>query len=219
MFYYYGRKKRLAPLYPQPEYDIIIEPFAGSAAYSLHGDNWKKRVILVDKNPKTIAVWKYLQRTFSDRILELPNPEQGTKLTDLKDICEEEIWLIGYHTSVGAEQNTNSVSKFSRWKAGQKYIADNLYKIRHFEIWQGDYQDIADIELTATWFIDPPYMKYGKHYSKFQIDYSVLRDYCLSRKGQIIVCGSDADNYLEFKPLATRKVVKKRFATDYMFTR
>lgn len=44
MFYYYGRKKQLAKLYPKPNYSVIIEPFAGSAAYSLFDENWKKKL-------------------------------------------------------------------------------------------------------------------------------------------------------------------------------
>ena len=50
MFYYYGRKKQMAKHYPSPNYDTIIEPFAGSAAYSLFGDNWQKNVILIEKD-------------------------------------------------------------------------------------------------------------------------------------------------------------------------
>ena len=41
MFYYYGRKKQIIRHYPSPNYDTIIEPFAGSAAYSLYKDNWQ----------------------------------------------------------------------------------------------------------------------------------------------------------------------------------
>jgi len=35
MFYYYGRKKQIAKHYPFPNFKAIVEPFAGSAAYSL----------------------------------------------------------------------------------------------------------------------------------------------------------------------------------------
>ena len=45
MFYYYGRKKQIAKYYPKPNFNTIIEPFAGSAAYSLHNDNWKKNML------------------------------------------------------------------------------------------------------------------------------------------------------------------------------
>ena len=43
MFYFYGGKRRLARYYPQPQHRVIVEPFAGSAAYacgtwSAHGE-------------------------------------------------------------------------------------------------------------------------------------------------------------------------------------
>ena len=36
MFYYYGRKQKIFGKYPKPQFDTIIEPFAGSAAYSMN---------------------------------------------------------------------------------------------------------------------------------------------------------------------------------------
>jgi hypothetical protein len=39
-FSFFGSKWRVAPHYPAPERDLIIEPFAGSAGYSLrHAGN------------------------------------------------------------------------------------------------------------------------------------------------------------------------------------
>lgn len=38
MWSYYGTKKKIAKYYPSPQYDKIIEPFAGAAQYSLYGD-------------------------------------------------------------------------------------------------------------------------------------------------------------------------------------
>ena len=47
-FAYYGSKYIRAPLYPRPRYDIIIEPFAGSACYATRRHN-RRKVILVEK--------------------------------------------------------------------------------------------------------------------------------------------------------------------------
>ncbi len=58
MFYYYGRKKQIARRYPEPAYDIIIEPFAGAAAYALHGDRWQRDVFLIKKDPQVTKIWK-----------------------------------------------------------------------------------------------------------------------------------------------------------------
>ena len=60
MFPYFGRKKAIAHLYPRPVHDIIVEPFAGSAAYSMHSENWTKQVILVEQSPRFAELWKWL---------------------------------------------------------------------------------------------------------------------------------------------------------------
>lgn len=60
MFYYYGRKKKIGKYYPKPSHDIIIEPFAGSATYCLRDDNWKKDIILVEKDKGVYDIWDWL---------------------------------------------------------------------------------------------------------------------------------------------------------------
>ena len=57
MFSYYGSKSKIVDYYPPPKYGKIIEPFAGSARYSLRF--WQKDVLLVDKYPVIIEVWNY----------------------------------------------------------------------------------------------------------------------------------------------------------------
>src|SRR4051812_43319197 len=66
MFYFYGGKRRLARCYPAPEHPIIVEPFAGSAAYSVRhlvpgkGVSTVERVILVEKDPRVCEIWNRL---------------------------------------------------------------------------------------------------------------------------------------------------------------
>jgi site-specific DNA-adenine methylase len=59
MFSYYGSKSKIVHLYPTPKFDKIIEPFAGSARYSLRF--WQKDILLVDKYPVIVDVWNYLK--------------------------------------------------------------------------------------------------------------------------------------------------------------
>lgn len=77
MFYFYGRKKQIAHFYPTPRHEKTIEPFAGSAAYSLHGNNWKKEVILYDISPSVIKVWEYLLSCSVSDIKNLPDVKEG----------------------------------------------------------------------------------------------------------------------------------------------
>jgi site-specific DNA-adenine methylase len=56
MFYYFGRKGRLAELYPYPQYTTIIEPFAGSMAFTLHYQ--PARAIGIEIDPSVCDVWQ-----------------------------------------------------------------------------------------------------------------------------------------------------------------
>lgn len=203
MWSYYGRKSKIIDKYPNPQFDIIIEPFAGTAVYSLHKDNWKKQVILIDKYDVIINLWHYLQQAKPDDILKLPELKYGDNLDNYNQLCKEEKYLIGFCINGGSANPKKKVQKYSTWNEKTKYyIASNLHKIKHWDIRLGDYDEFEDINyLTATWFIDPPY-QYGGKYYKYQIsDYNKLAEYCKSRKGQVIVCENTKANWLDFKPL------------------
>ncbi len=87
MFYYYGRKKQIARHYPAPEYSTIIEPFAGAAAYALHGEHWHNEVILVEKDQKVASIWEWLiEEATSDSILRLPELKVGEKSSEFLHI-------------------------------------------------------------------------------------------------------------------------------------
>ena len=202
MWTYYGTKKRIAKNYPAPIYDTIIEPFASAAQYSLYGDNWKKKVILLDKYDVVSRVWDYLINTATkERILALPNMNIGDKVDDLEGLCQEEKWLIGFCINSASAMPKKTAAKFNHWDRYKNFIAENLYKVKHWEIRNGDYTDLDNIE--ATWFIDPPYQYGGKYYryNNKGIDYVKLADWCKNRNGQVIVCENTKADWLDFKPL------------------
>lgn len=202
MWSYYGTKKKIAKYYPSPQYDKIIEPFAGAAQYSLYGDNWQKDVYLLDKYEIVVGVWDYLiNHATKERLLELPEMYKGDKVDDLKDVCQEEKWLIGFCINSASACPKKTTALFNSWNKQKVWIADNLYKIKHWHVALGDYKDIPNEE--TTWFIDPPY-QYGGQYYRYnnkKIDYPSLADWCKDRKGQVIVCENTKANWLPFKPL------------------
>jgi len=200
VFYYLGRKKRVASKYPEPALPIIVEPFAGSAAYSLHGNRWKLRVIVNDLNPDVIGVWRYLQSATERDIKTLPDFKPGDKLSDIASLSEDERWLIAFHINPGANQRSNTVTKFNRWGAGKLYIEKNLHKIKHWEIRCGEYHQLDDIG-PATWFVDPPYQATGKYYMVNTVEFDALRGWALARPGQLIVCERSGASWLPFAPL------------------
>ena len=214
VFYYLGRKKRLARFYPSPIHDTIIEPFAGSAAYSLHENNWKKNVIINDIAPHTILAWEYLLSATRADILSLPDLKPGDKLSQYKQLSEAELWIIRWHISPGSRPNrkNDTVSRFSQWNAGKRYILNNLHKIKHWTLVKGDYSLLSN--KRATWFIDPPYEATQHDYYQSNLDYVILANWIKSRRGQIIVCEKAGARWLPFKPLAEIAICGRLFSQE-----
>ncbi len=205
MWSYYGRKTRVVKEYPPAMFNTIVEPFAGTATYSLYGDNWKKEVHLIDKYNVIINIWHYLQRASEQDILSLPDIACGESLNNHQYLCKEERQLIGFSIcegSVKPKATASSKVGFNNWNVNKSKIAANLYKIKHWDIRCGEYDEFHDINsLTATWFIDPPYQIGGQYYARKFKDYDILAEYCKSRKGQIIVCENTKADWLPFKTL------------------
>ena len=88
MFTFYGTKKKLAKYYPHPQYDIIIEPFAGAAQYSLYGENWQKQILLLDKDTKIISIWNYLIKALPVDVLALPDLKEGDNVDSFKQLSK-----------------------------------------------------------------------------------------------------------------------------------
>ena len=216
MFYYYGRKFRLAKLYPEPlkESNVIVEPFAGSAAYSLHGERWKKDVILYDTYDVVVKIWEYLINDATERDIEqLPILKKGDDLRKISYLSDVERFIIGFAINPGSTSPRNIVSNFSRWTPNKEYIKKNLYKVKHWSIFQKSYSKITE-NILATWFIDPPYQKHGIHYPKGGIDFSQLAVWCKERKGLGIVCEGNDGDWLPFSELTSMKGFQKRISKE-----
>jgi len=219
---YYGAKHRLAMKYPPPEYPTIIEPFVGSAAYSsLYSD---REIILIDKDPVITSIWKWLTSASKEEITELPLIQPGELVNGL-DTHQAAKWLIGFWCgNSSAIPNKQLSPRFAKiignfqdsgtwYVSGRRWnhkcvawhepvkerIINSLDRISHWSCNNADYSDSPDIE--ATWFIDPPYTVAGKCYPCSKLDYDHLANWCLSRKGQVIVCENEGANWLPFEYL------------------
>jgi site-specific DNA-adenine methylase len=201
MFSYYGSKSKVVDLYPSPKFGKIIEPFAGSARYSLK--YFDREVLLVDKYQVIVDVWHYLQQASPADILKLPKIQKGEKVSDYK-VSEIEAKFLGFLVQGGQGQPRNSTGTLDGINVERdlRNIAKQLHKIRH---WKIVCQDSVTIENTeATWFIDPPYQFGGEYQYKFgnkQIDFRALGEWCKSRNGQIIVCENTKADWLPFYPM------------------
>lgn len=207
-FTFYGGKWRVAPKYPEPTHDIIVEPFAGSAGYSLR---YPERVVwLNDLDPIIAETWDYLIGADESEILRLPDLSEGQSVDHL-DLPQGARYLIGWWLNKGSATPKKTPSSFMmRYPQGGPYwgqgirerIASQLQYIRHWRVTQLDYENLSNID--ATWFIDPPYVGAGHHYrfGNKEIDFPRMGRWCRSRYGQVIVCEADTADWLPFVPLA-----------------
>src|ERR1044072_6254998 len=100
MFSYYGSKSKIAHLYPKPEFERIIEPFAGSARYSLL--HWEKQVHLFDLSEYVVKTWRFLIEGWEPDIRTLPDVPSKVNIEDeWPGLSDGEKYLIGFHLCRG----------------------------------------------------------------------------------------------------------------------
>lgn len=230
-FNYFGRKARIAGLYPRPDHDTIIEPFAGSAAYALHSDHWLKNVILIERHPDIAELWRWLisPTTNAATILELPDMPASAALDDETRPTLEELGFgppgspsrtLASLSSPSADFRKSVVSSWMAkgWPSLRSRIAGSIHKVKHWQLIEGDYREAPDIE--ATWFIDPPYQKiaHGYESDRTDINFTELAQWCLSRPGQLIVCEESGADWLPFEPLTAKKTLNATDTLEVVYT-
>lgn len=201
MWSYYGAKTTFAKSYPTPKHEKIIEHFAGTGRYAL--EHFERDVLLVDKYEVIIRIWEFLQQCSPKDITGLPKFEAGDMIDKFNYSCEAERALVGFMGGYGLTHPANRVSpgineRPRRIENSKRFIAENLYRIRHWKFLHGDYNDTPN-EL-ATHFIDPPYQFGGHKYahSSKKIDFDHLAEFCRTREGQVIVCENTKADWLPF---------------------
>ena len=210
---YYGGKFRAAPRYPAPQFQTIVEPFAGAAGYSLRYAD--RAVTLVEKYPIVAEMWRYLIAV---------SPAEVRRIPVVEHIDELPAWvpagaraLVGFTLTTAAASPRKSLTSGLRklrasgrrlggWYAERRErVASQVERIRHWTIIEGDYTEAPNVE--ATWFIDPPYQFAGSHYVHrlAPYEYRLLADWCHLRRGQVMVCENVGATWLPFKPFAASK--------------
>jgi hypothetical protein len=203
-FTFFGGRWRIAPLYPKPKHNIIVEPFAGSAGYSMRYPD--RQVVLVERDPVIAATWRYLIEVSESEILALPEIRAGECVDDLQ-CCQEAKYLIGWWCGRGRAQPGKSLGGWGRdpqyanrfWGDVVKdRIARQVQYIKHWTVIEDSYENIPTFE--ATWFVDPPYLKTGHAYRCNGVNYLSLVDWIVQLTGQVIVCEGKEADWLPFEP-------------------
>jgi len=208
--------------YPAPKYPLIIEPFAGSAAYAYNHVSGHE-IWVNDLDPITYSIWKFLISV--DAIthygLVPTHVTRGDKVSQmfsetvpdgLLAWCRSEV-NFGTQGARGVHDQVTPLGEIYWNKNTKRRLLQAIETCRHWTISNLDYHDLPDVE--ATWFVDPPYMNAaGARYrcGPEGIDYAELSAWCQSRQGQVIVCENAGATWLPFVPLTSSRLgIKSRY--------
>jgi hypothetical protein len=190
LFKWFGSKWSSSKHYPAPKHDIIIEPFAGSAGYSLR--HCEKAVVLAERDIHIRRLWWWLitEANESD-IRELPiDIPEGTDIRELG-------LSLGQSLLIKSWQRTNNVgdcwtvsswgNKPGQWTANTRArVASEFHQIKHWKVVE-DGMTLLVQDEPRTWFVDPPY-QFNYQYRSEPLEYSDLASRIHNLRGQVIVC-------------------------------
>ena len=214
-FGFYGGKWRDARSYPAPMHRTVVEPFAGSAGFSVRHAHLD--IVLCEADPVIASVWTYLTKVKPKEILKIPDVPLNGTVEDLNLVQEAE-WLVGFWLNRGAPRPRKRPSKWMRdrirpgsfWgDRARETIASQVEYIRHWKVHNCSYEH-CPVLGPATWFVDAPYQRAGKHYvyGSEGLDFNTLGHWCRSRAGQVIVCEGAGADWLPFRGLAEIKTTR-----------
>lgn len=211
IFSYYGSKSKIAHLYPAPRHDVVIEPFAGSAAYSaLH---YERQIHINEKDDVTASAWRFLLRPDAMECVERWFPKEVVEGAFINDLFPMDV-DVGFVNLIRAEGGQGSFGLENRRAVISPWAARDWHQVRdrieywipliqHWMLTTLDYSEIPNRE--ATWFIDPPYDNAaGSIYRTGGLNYRKLAKWCMEREGQVMVCENEGASWLPFRFLTKR---------------
>lgn len=221
-FSYYGGKSRVSHLYPAPRHDVVVEPFAGGAGYSLL--HCERQVWLNDLDDRTRSMWEFMvggQRSADDVETFVPDTVRaGQRVSEfVAPSCPEGLIMImradANQGSMGTAGLHDTVTKFGEisWVRLKRRLLHWIPRIGHWRITGLDWSACV-AEGSATYFVDPPYSNpAGSRYRQtLPADaFARLGEWCRTRDGQVIACENAGATWLPFTVLCARRGVRSRY--------
>jgi hypothetical protein len=225
LFKWFGSKWLSAPKYPAPEHELVIEPFAGGAGYSLR--HCERRVLLCENDPHLSVLWPWLIGTATEQLIrDIPiDLPEGTDIRTL-GLSEGQALLLKNW------QRTNNVgdcwtispwgNKPGQWTANTRArVAEEVGAIGHWTFYRDGLEVISRWREgpTSTWFVDPMYEFNYQYRQKKRHDYEQLGTLLQAIDGQVIVCEAvcqktnQVPSWLPFE-LFGERITSRRKATN-----
>jgi hypothetical protein len=221
LFKWFGSKWLSAKLLPAPECDMIIEPYAGGAGYSLR--HVEKRVILWDDNPFLQELWKWLIDVAAakpDLVTDIPlKLPEGTDIRDI-GLSRGQALLLKHWQRTNNVGNCWTISpwgnKPGQWTANTRArVADDVGAVAHWEFRKPEPEECR----RATIFYDPPYQynyRYGFPKDGFDFEALATEARHWGKNTQVIVCEARdpktgmSPNYLPFRDFGSRITSRRK---------
>ena len=220
LFSYYGAKNQHADKYGPPRRDVVCEPFAGSAGYSVF---WNcPRVRLYDLDENICAIWDWIINCSEGDIDRMKEPGSNADYMDMPDgLRQMFLWSITFAKTCvpnhlppkymdwlnGKKVHPAYLLRYERWMDGR--VRERMREFKRiavdWKIEQASYESVPEeLMETAHFHVDPPYMKKGKSYIHSDIDYAHLGEWCRQLRCADVCEGEDAD-WLPFEELYTMR--------------
>lgn len=226
-FRYSGSKKRFISKLPAPPKGTrrIVEPFAGSLAYSVHYK--PKRAIGYEVNTDVAELWRWLrEEATTERLLEFEDEVRALPdKYDLRELDTEPALrtLARLHTASVMVGQLSSWRHYAQHRVDFSGIADELswiqsaVKLRERSFERSKKLDGEWREKRTLFFIDPPYLGTSGNYkdktsraNRDLIDVSAVAKFCAKlRAPAIFTYGDDAVEafpMFEWQVFAERRV-------------
>jgi hypothetical protein len=206
-FSYYGAKYTVSRYAGAPRRGLVIEPFAGSAAYSTR---WSpEKVKLYDVSLDICDLWDFIIHS-SDRDISAI-PDSFEFFDQVAALPRGASLLARFWISKGRAEPSGTLSpwyfQYRNSKDCRVWGPAVKARIRaqkeNLKLWSIDncsYENIPMVE--AHWHIDPPYNNNaGSRYPQSNLDYTHLAEWCAGLPGTIDVFENVGADWMPFTPL------------------